>query len=394
MWFNTRIGKVLNSPLGFSLSRWGHKPSSGYMVAMQGRTTVLDPSEVDRSVIDEHIEQNADVYCHPNTHIGGWYHGGKIYLEPAQNVRDFGEAYRLGEQRNQIAIWDVRNKRAIPGLAAKTRGPWSKRRRFDMAEPSRPIIPAAEERARLKEGVHIERSPRRIRTYFGGKLIADSERVLLVYETKRPPAYWFPIADVRTEYLKAKDQPQQPADTIRWHLVAEDRIAQSAARAYIRPTGDRAALDGYLTFYWDQMDAWFEEDEEVFVHPRDPYTRVDTVHSSRHVRVEIEGVTLCESHRPILLFETGLPTRYYIPKQNVRMDLLEPTDSITRCPYKGVARYWSARVRDKLVKDVVWSYPAPIPECPKIENLLSFYNEHVDLYVDGMLQERPITPFS
>jgi uncharacterized protein (DUF427 family) len=254
-----------------------------------------------------------------------------------------------------------------------------------------PVAPAAEERARLKEGVHVERTPRRVRTYFGGRLIADSQHVLLVYETKRPPAYWFPVADVRMEYL---EQVHQPADTIRWRLVVKDRTAQNAARAYIKSAGDRAALESHLTFYWDVMDAWFEEDEQVFVHPRDPYTRVDTVHSSRHVRVEIEGVTLCETCRPILLFETGLPTRYYIPKVEARMDLLEPTDSVTLCPYKGVARYWSARVGDKLVKDIVWSYPAPIPECPKIENLLSFYNEQVDLYVDGMLQDRPITPFS
>jgi uncharacterized protein (DUF427 family) len=264
-----------------------------------------------------------------------------------------------------------------------------------MAETlSRSVVPVAEERARLRDGVHIERSSRRVRTYFGGRLIADSHSVLLVYETKRPPAYWFPIGDVRMEYLEEKDQAQQGADTIRWQVVIKDRIAHNAARAYTKPTGDRAALEGHLTFYWDQMDAWFEEDEEVFVHPRDPYTRVDTVHSSRHVRVEIDGVTLGETHRPILLFETGLPTRYYIPKQDVRMALLEPTESVTRCPYKGVARYWSARVGDKLVKDIVWSYPAPIPECPKIENLLSFYNEHVDLYIDGGLQDRPITPFS
>jgi uncharacterized protein (DUF427 family) len=255
-------------------------------------------------------------------------------------------------------------------------------------------VPAAEERARLREGVHIERTPRRVRTYFGGDLIADSERVLLVYETRRPPAYWFPIADVRMEHLERKDQPQGMADIIRWRLLAKDRVAENAARAYANPTGDLAPLEGHLTFYCDQMDAWFEEDEEVFVHPRDPYTRVDTVHSSRQVRVEIDGVILAETHRPILLFETGLPTRYYIPKQDVRMDLLEPTGSVTRCPYKGAARYWSARVRDKLVKDIVWSYPAPIPECPKIENLLSFYNEHVDLYVNGVLQERPISPFS
>jgi len=110
---------------------------------------------------------------------------------------------------------------------------------------ARPVVPTAEERARLKEGVHVERSSRRVRTYFGGKLIADSEHVLLTYETKRPPAYWFPIADVRMEYL---EQSQQAADTIRWRLVVKDRIAHNAARAYIKPTGYRASLEGHLTF--------------------------------------------------------------------------------------------------------------------------------------------------
>ena len=257
---------------------------------------------------------------------------------------------------------------------------------------TKPLVHAAADRARLKDGVHIELSPRRVRTYFGGKLIADSDRVLLVYETTRPPAYWFPMADVRTEYLDQKDHSD--SSRVRWRLVVDDRVVENAARAYSNPTGDLAALEDHLTFYWDQMDAWFEEDEEVFVHPRDPYSRVDTVHSSRHVRVEIGGVVVAETRRPVLLFETGLPTRYYIPKQDVRMDLLEPTSSVTRCPYKGVARYWSGPVGDKMIKDIVWSYPAPIPECPNVENLLSFYNERVDLYVDGVLQDRPITPFS
>lgn len=258
--------------------------------------------------------------------------------------------------------------------------------------PEATRIPRAAERARLRDGLHIELSPRRVRTYFGGKLIADSERVLLVYETRRPPAYWFPIADVRMEHLEQKGQAS--AGIQRWHLVVNDRVAENAARAYLTPAGDRAGLQGHLTFLWDLMDSWFEEDEEVFVHPRDPYTRVDTVHSSRHIRVEIAGQVFAETQRPLLLFETGLPTRYYIPKQDVLMDLLEPTESATRCPYKGVARYWSARIGDKLLEDFVWSYPAPIPECPKIENLLSFYNEFVDLYVDGVLQEKPETPFS
>ena len=252
----------------------------------------------------------------------------------------------------------------------------------------------AAERARLKDGVHIEFSPRRVRTYFGGKLIADSDRALLVYETKRPPAYWFPIADVRMGYLQRQKPSDASTDTVRWRLAVNGRVAEKAARAYANPDGDRVALEGHLTFYWDEMDAWFEEDEEVFVHPRDPYSRVDTVHSSRHVRVEVGGVVVAETHRPVLLFETGLPTRYYIPKQDVRMDLLVPTASVTRCPYKGVARYWSGPVGDEMIQDFAWGYPAPIPECPKIESLLSFYNERVDLYVDGVLQDHPITTVS
>src|ERR1700758_121251 len=134
-----------------------------------------------------------------------------------------------------------------------------KGRRLEMTDTLlRAVVPAGEDRVRLKEGIHIERRPRRVRTYFGSNLIADSERILLVYETRRPPAYWFPIADVRMEHLERKDQPQGMADIIRWRLLAKDRVAENAARAYANPTGDLAPLEGHLTFYWDQMDAWFE----------------------------------------------------------------------------------------------------------------------------------------
>ena len=142
------------------------------------------------------------------------------------------------------------------------------------------------------------------------------------------------------------------------------------------------------------MDSWYEEDDEIFVHARDPYTRVDVLNSSRAVRVEVDGKVVAETKRPRLLFETGLPTRYYIPKQDVRMDLLERSESTTRCPYKGVASYWSLRLGNKHYQDLVWSYEAPIPECPKIENLLCFYNEKVDLYIDGERQDRPHTHWS
>ena len=248
-------------------------------------------------------------------------------------------------------------------------------------------IPTTQDRARLKDGVNIELSPRRVRAYFGGVLVADSDHVLLVYESKRPPAYWFPTADVRMADLQARDNVAD-SDVMRWNLTAGGRVAENAARGYTNPTGDLAPLAGHLTFVWDVMDSWFEEDEEVFVHPRDPYTRVDTVHTSRRIRIEIEGQVVAESERPVFLYETGLRTRYYIPKQDVRMDLLEPTATHTRCPYKGVASYWSVKAGGKVFKDIVWGYPNPIPECARIENLLSFYNEKVDVYLDGVLQSR------
>jgi uncharacterized protein (DUF427 family) len=135
------------------------------------------------------------------------------------------------------------------------------------------------------------------------------------------------------------------------------------------------------------MDAWFEEDEEVFTHPRDPYTRVDILPSSRHVRVEIDGVTVAESTKPTLLFETGLPVRYYLPKTDVRMDLLTPTQTASHCPYKGRTEYWSYGARQTPGDDVAWSYRTPLPESQKIAGLVCFYPERTDLYVDGDLKK-------
>jgi len=142
------------------------------------------------------------------------------------------------------------------------------------------------------------------------------------------------------------------------------------------------------------MDAWFEEDEEVYVHARDPYSRVDILPSSRSVRVELDGVVLAESTHTNVLFETGLPPRWYIPKVDVRFDLLEPTASVTRCPYKGTAEYWSADVNGRRVEDIAWSYRTPLPESERVAGLVCFYSERTDLFIEGELQERPKTPFS
>jgi uncharacterized protein (DUF427 family) len=141
------------------------------------------------------------------------------------------------------------------------------------------------------------------------------------------------------------------------------------------------------------MDAWFEEDEQVYTHPRDPYKRVDIVASSRNVRIELDGVTLAESSQPRILFETGLPPRYYLPKTDVRLDLLVPSDTATHCPYKGQSSYYSAPHSPEMGKDVAWWYPTPLPESQKVAGLVAFYDEHVDVFIDGVQQDRPKTPF-
>lgn len=250
--------------------------------------------------------------------------------------------------------------------------------------------------SRLVDGVWIEPSPRRVRVMFGGETIADSTNVLLVWEPRRLATYWFPVADVKTEFLHAAAERNGDggAGIARWDVRVGDRRADNAAWGYPEPDADRAPLKDHVAFFWNQMDAWFEEDDEVFVHPRDPYHRVDVVQSSRHVVVEVDGTVVADTTRPRLLFETGLPTRYYIPKLDVRMDLLERTDSSTQCPYKGTAIYWSVRAGGTVHDDLVWSYPAPIPESQRIENLLSFYNEKVDLIVDGERLPRPTTRWS
>jgi uncharacterized protein (DUF427 family) len=244
--------------------------------------------------------------------------------------------------------------------------------------------------------IQLEPTQRRVRVMLAGTTVADSRSVMLMLENRRLAIYYFPAKDVRLDLFLPTGYTSNHAgkgQATFFSVKVGDRISEKAAWRYLEP--DRADLKDYIAFYWDKMDAWFEEDDEVFVHPRNPYHRVDVVNSSRHVKVVVGGVVVAETSRPRLLFETGLPTRYYIPKIDSRLDLMTPTKTTTRCPYKGKASYWSVTVNGKEFKDIVWSYPAPIPECPKIENLLCFYDERVDaVYVDGELQPRPKTPWS
>ncbi|MGA2830295.1 MAG: DUF427 domain-containing protein [Streptosporangiaceae bacterium] len=245
--------------------------------------------------------------------------------------------------------------------------------------------------------LRIEPNQRRVRVLFGGETVADSSRTIYLFETGHLPVYYFPRDDVRFDLLEpTRHHTHCPdkGDASYYSVAAGGRRADNAVWAYPEPIPAAAELADYVAFYWDQADAWFEEDDEVFRHPRDPYHRVDVLNSSRHVQVRVGGVLVAETRRPRLLFETSLPVRYYLPKLDVDPGLLVPSATRTRCPYKGEAVYWSVRAGGEVHQDIVWSYPAPIPEAPKIENLLAFFNEKADITVDGIPQERPVTKWS
>jgi uncharacterized protein (DUF427 family) len=243
--------------------------------------------------------------------------------------------------------------------------------------------------------VRTQPSAKRVRVYLGGEVVADSIRPVLVWEVPYYPAYYFPVADVRTDLFEADggtEHSPSRGDGRTYTVTAGGKEARRAAIRYedspIPELRDLVRLD------WHAMDAWFEEDTEVFTHPRDPYTRVDILPSSRHVRIELDGVTVAESTSASLLFETGLPTRYYLPKTHVRLDLMTHTDKETHCPYKGQAEYWSVDTGKAVHEDIAWSYATPLPESLGAAGLIAFYDEKVDVYVDGVLQERPKTKFS
>ena len=246
--------------------------------------------------------------------------------------------------------------------------------------------------------VLLEPSPRRVRVVFNGETVADSTSAHLLFETRHLPVYYFPRADVRTDLMAPTDHhsfcPYKGTASY-WTIRVGDRLSENAVWSYPEPYDEVAALGDFVAFYWDRVDHWYEEDEEIFVHPRDPYKRVDAILSSRHVQVVLGGEIVADTRRAHFLFETRLPTRYYIPPQDVRMDLLVPSEKTTTCPYKGRARYLSARIGGQEFPDIVWSYPEPIPECPKIKGLMSFFNEQVDeIRVDGVVVPRPVTPWS
>lgn len=240
--------------------------------------------------------------------------------------------------------------------------------------------------------IRAERSMKRLRAFLDGQVVLDTVRPLLVWEQPHYPSYYVPVADLHAKLVASGETGSSPDGTAAriHHVQIGDSAASGAARTF--PDAHDPALLGHVQISWDAMDAWFEEDEEVFVHPRSPYTRIDALRSSRHVIVEVEKVVVAESRNPVVLYETGLIPRYYLPPTDLRRELFVPSSTVTQCPYKGAANYLSLRAGEANVDDIAWTYPFPTRESAPIAGLVAFPDERVELILDGVRQPRPSSP--
>ena len=238
---------------------------------------------------------------------------------------------------------------------------------------------------------------RRVRAFLGATAVVDSTDAMLMLEASRLPVYYLPLEDVRTDLFLPGSRTTgstHKGEGVYWSVGVGGRVVADAAWRYPHPPPGCPDISRYVAFHWQKLDAWFEEDEEVRGHPHDPYHRIDILESSRHVRVEVGRRVVADTRLPRLLLETGLPTRFYIPRLDVRLDLLRPSDLQTTCAYKGTtSAYWTAADQDDRQREVAWCYATPTLECAKIANLVSFFNERVDITVDGVRLPRPKTPW-
>jgi uncharacterized protein (DUF427 family) len=245
------------------------------------------------------------------------------------------------------------------------------------------------------EEVILEPTPKRVRAFAGGELVVDSRRAVMMLETGHLPVYYFPKQDVRMDLLTpalSSRPPGRKGPVTLWSVGTDGGVVGDAFFSYEETPAGCPELSGLIGMYWSRMDTIFEEEEEVFGHARDPRHRVEVLRSSRHIRVVSGGTTLAESRRTLMLLETNLPTRFYIPKLDVDFNELRPTTTRSMCPYKGKAtQYWATKDGDT---DVAWCYPAAKLECSLISNHVAFYSEHVDVYVDGVLLRSQDSPFA
>ncbi|NND75473.1 MAG: DUF427 domain-containing protein [Ilumatobacter sp.] len=225
--------------------------------------------------------------------------------------------------------------------------------------------------------------PRRVRAKFGGETVVDTDHGMLLHESNILPVLYVPVADVRSELLTKTDHTTHcpfKGDASYWSIAAGGRTTDNSVWGYETPTDDAAWLKGHMAFYWDHLDQWFDEDDEVFGHLRDPYHRVDARPTGRHVRVSVADLVVADTRAAMVVSETGLPNRYYIPAADVVTDQFRPSDTTTHCPYKGDTTYWTF-VGDEPVEDVAWSYPTPLVDAARIAGHWSFDGDGVTVDV-------------
>jgi uncharacterized protein (DUF427 family) len=238
-----------------------------------------------------------------------------------------------------------------------------------------------------------ERVPYRVRALVDDVTVVDSRSACLLHETGRLPVYYFPPDDVRTDLLTPSERSTHcpyKGDATYETLRIGDRTIEDLVWSYREPLETVAFIGGYRAFYWKKVDRWLVEDEPAVAHARDPYHRVDVYETGRRVRVLVDGECVAESTRAQGVFETGLPPRWYLPRDDVRTDLLEPSETRTMCAYKGEASHFHALGHE----DVAWTYLEPLPDAERLRGLIAFYGERVDLELDGEAQERPSTQWS
>lgn len=230
----------------------------------------------------------------------------------------------------------------------------------------------------------VEPSPKRYRVFLGGQAIADSVACKLLFETGYQPVIYFPLADVAKDaLLPTNHRLQDPAkgELRYWHVRAGGVSVENGAWGLTTPGPETATLAGHVSFEWNKMERWMEEDQALLGHARNPYSRIDTLPSTRAVTVEAGGRTLARSTGAVLVYETGHPMRPYIDRADIDLSVLRPSPTRTVCPYKGEAHYFNAVIDGREIKDIAWSYADPLPEVALIKDRLAFYPDRVDKLV-------------
>ncbi|KAL8795439.1 MAG: hypothetical protein Q9195_002028 [Heterodermia aff. obscurata] len=231
------------------------------------------------------------------------------------------------------------------------------------------------------EGPHkVEKTPRRVRGFFDHEWVFDTTDAHFVWEHPYYPLYYIPENAFKSGFL-TRNAPN--ADGLSSGILKGEHKSTDQVLIF-----EKGPLSGLVRIEVTALDAWFEEEEPIYAHPKDPYKRIDILPSCRNITVKIDGVTIAESSSNMFLFETMLRPRYYLPKTSLQWRYLRESDTTTRCSYKGVANYYTAVINGKEYKDVVWWYKYPTAESARISNLACFYNEKVDVFIDGVLEAK------